>query len=338
MGVGELGIKFKGFEAARFGLCHVAGEAVAGASLAAPLKPLTGPGDRGILGLRAAGWFRPCALWDPGRKLGEALDIGICVYESAGDRRGGGTQRGEYHMSDSEERMELLGRFQGLRLTDVCDAMDAVGLQDLWLMDKQIRPLWRDTETFAHRICGLAHTVRFVPTGRRAPVFESVEEHFRWKGRWYSQLARGPIAGEIRRGDVIVIDASGVADCGFIGSNNALGWIAAGARGAVTNGGARDTDELIKQRVPVYSAGVSRGIRPGRLELESTGRAVTVGGVHVRPGDVVLADGDGVIVVPIDRAAQVADIAAQIQEGDKAGRRRLYEKLGRARDFTVEPR
>ncbi|MGB2824973.1 MAG: RraA family protein [Phycisphaerae bacterium] len=241
-------------------------------------------------------------------------------------------------MADSDERRELLGRFGGLRLTDVCDAMDAVGLQDIWLMDKQIRPLWRDTEAFAHRVYGFAHTVRFVPTGRRAPVFESVDEHFRWKGQWYSQLARGPLVDEIRPGDVVVIDAAGVAECGFIGSNNAMSWIAAGARGAVTNGGARDTDELIKQRIPVYSAGVSRGIRPGRLELESTGRPVTVGGVHVRPGDVVVADGDGVIVVPIERASQVAEIAAKIQEGDKAGRRRLYEKLGRPGDFTVEPR
>jgi len=241
-------------------------------------------------------------------------------------------------MSGSDERDAVLAAFDGLRLTDVCDAMDAVGLQDVGLMDKRIGPLWRDTETFAHRIHGMAHTVRFVPTGRRAPAFDSVEEHFRWKGQWYSQLARGPIAGEIRPAEVIVIDAAGIGDCGFIGSNNALGWIAAGARGAVTNGGARDTDELIKQRVPVYCPGVSRGIRPGRLELESTQRPITCGGVFVRPGDVIVADGDGVLVVPRDRAAQVARIATEIQESDKAGRRALYEKLKRPPDFTVEPR
>jgi len=241
-------------------------------------------------------------------------------------------------MSTPDERDEALSRYEGLRLTDVCDALDAVGLQDVRLMDREIRPLWRDTEQFAHRIYGLAHTVRFVPTGRRAPSFESVEEHLAWKGRWYRELARGPIGEEIRKGDVIVIDAAGVGDCGFIGSNNALSWIAAGARGAVTNGGARDTDELIKQRVPVYSRGVSRGIRPGRLELDSTGEPVTVGGVLVRPGDVVVADGDGVIVVPGELAGRVAEIAAQIQEGDKAGRRKLYDRLGRVDDFTVLPR
>jgi len=241
-------------------------------------------------------------------------------------------------VTSQEERDQVLNSFAGLRLTDVCDAMDAVGLQDVGVMDKDIRPLWRDTEGFAHRICGIAHTVRFTPTNKRAPVFATVEEHKRWKSDWYSALARGPVLEEIRDGDVIVIDAAGVPDCGFIGSSNALRWIATGARGVVTNGGARDTDELIKERVPVYSCGVSRGIRPGRLELESTNRPVTVGGVFVRPGDVVLADGDGVIVVPWEKARAVAQFAIEVQEGDKDSRRQLYAKVGRAPDFTVEPR
>jgi regulator of RNase E activity RraA len=239
---------------------------------------------------------------------------------------------------DTRDREQVLERFAGLRLTDVGDGMDAVGLQDVGLLDADIRPLWRDTDAFAHRIYGLAHTIRFVPTGQRAPQFDTLEDHLAWKGKWYGQLARGPIKDEIRPGDVIVIDAQGVADCGFIGSHNALSWIAAGARGAVTGGGARDTDELIKQRVPVYSRGVARGIRPGRLELESTNQPVTVGGVFIRPGDVIVADGDGVIAVPRDRAEDVARIARSIQEDDKKWRRELYQKLGREDDFTVEPR
>jgi len=240
-------------------------------------------------------------------------------------------------MTADRDRAELLKHFRALRVTDVCDGMDAVGLQDVGLMDRSIRPLWRDIDGFSHRIYGIAHTVRFVPTGRRAPVFDSVEQHLEWKNQWYSELARGPMPDQIRAGDVIVIDGAGVKDCGFIGSNNAMSWIAAGAVGAVTNGGARDTDELTKQRVPVYCPGVSRGIRPGRLELESTGKPITCGGVFVQPGDVVVADGDGVIVVPRDKAMQVAAIAREVQEDDKAGRRKLYEKLGFPTDFTVDP-
>jgi regulator of RNase E activity RraA len=238
-------------------------------------------------------------------------------------------------MTDREKR---LARYAGLRLTDVCDALDAVGLPGVYLMDPAIRPLWRDADTFAHRIVGLAHTVRFVPTGREVPVFDSLDEYNRWKGRWYKELARGPVADDIRPGDVIVIDAAGVRDCGFIGSNNSLQWLDAGALGAVTNGGCRDSDELVKERVPVYAARAARGIRPGRLELESTMKPVTVGGVFVRPGDVVLADGDGVVVVPAEKADAVARIAIDVQEGDKKGRRWFYDRLGRPHDFTVRPR
>lgn len=237
----------------------------------------------------------------------------------------------------SAERRELIELFRGLRVTDVCDGMDRCGLQDVGLMDWEIRPLWRDTESFRHRIYGFAHTVRFVPTMRRM-MTGTPEEIDAEVSRWYRELARGPIADEIQAGDVIVIDAQGIPETGFIGSNNALGWITRGAVGAVTNGGARDTDELIKQRVPVYCKKISRGIRPGRLELDRTQAPMTVGGVFVRPGDLVVADGDGVIVVPIDRAQDVAKWAWKVANGDKAGRRRLYEAAGLPLDETVEPR
>jgi regulator of RNase E activity RraA len=239
-------------------------------------------------------------------------------------------------LSDAE-RTELIDLYRDLRVTDVCDGMDRCGLQDVGLLDWEIRPLWRDTDTFRHRIYGFAHTVRFVPTMRRMPT-GTPEEIDQAVSHWYRTYARGPINDEIRAGDVIVIDAQGVPDTGFIGSNNALGWITRGAAGVVTNGGARDTDELIKQRVPVYSKKISRGIRPGRLELDRTNVPVTVGGAYIRPGDFIVADGDGAICVPIERARDVAQWAWKVANGDKQGRRRLYEAAGLPLDDTVEVR
>jgi 4-hydroxy-4-methyl-2-oxoglutarate aldolase len=236
-----------------------------------------------------------------------------------------------------DQRRALIERYQGLRVTDVCDGMDRCALQDVGLLDWEIHPLWRDTEGFKHRIYGFAHTVRFVPTGRRMPTGPP-EEIDRAVSHWYRTYARGPIAEEIRAGDVIVIDAQGIPDTGFIGSNNALGWITRGAVGVVTNGGARDTDELIKQSVPVYARKISRGIRPGRLELDATNVPVTVGGVYIRPGDLIVADGDGAICVPVERAEEVATWAWKVADGDKAGRRRLYEAAGMTLDDTVRPR
>jgi len=114
-------------------------------------------------------------------------------------------------------------------------------------------------------------------------------------------------------------------------------WKTRGAVGVVTSGGARDTDEIIKEKVPLYFKGAGRGIRPGRNEVESVNRPVTVGGVLVRPGDVVVADGDGVVVVPREHAEAVARAAREVLEADKAARRRLYEKLGLPSDSTVAP-
>lgn len=82
-------------------------------------------------------------------------------------------------------------------------------------------------------------------------------------------------------------------------------------RGVVTSGGLADTDEIIHHKVPVYHRRFGRGLRPGRNELESVNRPVNVGGVMVRPGDVVVADGDGVIVVPREYAEEVAKASMQ---------------------------
>lgn len=144
-----------------------------------------------------------------------------------------------------------------------------------------------------------------------------------------------PFVEFLRKGSVVVIDGTDEGDTGTIGSNNILGWKLRGAVGVVTSGGVRDTDEIIKQKVPLYARRLGRGIRPGRNEVESVNRPITCGGVMVRPGDVV-ADGDGVIVVPREHAEEVARHARTILESDKAGRRRLYEKLGMPLDETVK--
>jgi 4-hydroxy-4-methyl-2-oxoglutarate aldolase len=63
-----------------------------------------------------------------------------------------------------EEDARILKLFEGLRVADVTDGMDAVGLQNIGLMDPDIHPLWRDTEHFRHRFIGIAVTARYMPT------------------------------------------------------------------------------------------------------------------------------------------------------------------------------
>ena len=115
-------------------------------------------------------------------------------------------------------------------------------------------------------------------------------------------------------------------------------WKSKGAVGIISAGGVRDTDEIIKQGIPVYMDYFKRGrgIRPGRNELESYNKPIVVGGVFIRPGDVIVADGDGVVVVPRERAVEVAEAAREELRLDKAARRNLYKELGLPSDFTVE--
>ena len=243
----------------------------------------------------------------------------------------------EFATYTEEQDRQILAAFGGLRVADVSDGMDMVGLQDVGLVDPEIATLWRDVDEFSHRFVGVAVTVRYVPTNRRADRME--EQAFReWEGNWYGELSPEPFAEYLRPGSVVVIDAGEDNDTGSIGSNNILSWTLRGAVGVVTSGGARDTDEIIKQQKPLYLRRLGRGIRPGRNEVESVNRPVTIGGVLVRPGDVVVADGDGVIVVPREKAAEVARLAHVVLENDKSGRRSLYEQLGLPEDASVRPR
>jgi regulator of RNase E activity RraA len=236
----------------------------------------------------------------------------------------------------AEEDRALLALFDGLRVADVTDGMDAMGLQNVGLMDPEVRPLWKDTQGYAHRFVGIAVTARYVPTQRPAAGKRPVEEYDRWAGNWYNTLSPEPFQDLIRPGTALVIDDAERADVGSIGSNNIMAWKVRGAVGVVTDATARDTDEIATERMPLYFRRPGRGIRPGRNEIESVNRPIVCGGVLVIPGDVVVADGDGVLVVPRAVAADAARYAKRILEGDKEGRRKLYEKLGLPKDKSVE--
>lgn len=236
-----------------------------------------------------------------------------------------------------EEDQAILKKFEGLRVADVSDGMDKVGLKDVGLVHPSIEPLWKDLENFTHQVVGIAVTVRYIPTNKApADGDQPTEEFDQWVGQWYNQLSPEPFTPLLREGSMLVIEEAPHTDVGSIGSNNIMLWRLNGARGVVTSGTARDTDEIIVEGIPLYYQKPGRGIRPGRNEVESVNRPVVVGGVTVYPGDVVVADGDGVVAVPREKAEEVADYARLTIESDKAGRRALYEKLGLPLDETVK--
>jgi regulator of RNase E activity RraA len=234
-----------------------------------------------------------------------------------------------------EDDKRILALFDGLRVADVSDGMDKAGLHSTGLMSSDIHPLWKDTVNFSHRFIGVAVTARYVPTqlppaGKMAP-----QDFDKWEGQWYSRISSEPFVALLREGSALVIEEAGEQDVGSIGSNNILTWKQRGMVGVVTSNSARDTDEIIAEKVPLYFRQVGRGIRPGRNEIESVNRPIICGGVLVKPGDVIVADGDGVIVVPRAKAEEVAKYAKQVIDKDKAARTRLYERLGLPKDKSV---
>lgn len=221
-----------------------------------------------------------------------------------------------------EDNARILAEYKYLRVADVSDGMDVVGLQDVGLVDPEIHALWKDTEQFTHRVVGIAVTARYVPTNRREPRMDQ-----KTINRWYSTVTSEAFMQVLTPGSILVIDAMDDGESRSIGSSNILSWKKLGMVGLVTGGGLADTDEIIFHKVPTYFRRLARGIRPGRNELESVNRPVTIGGVLVRPGDVVMADGDGVVVVPRERAQEVAQAALTFL--DNVGRERYIKETGK---------
>ena len=211
-----------------------------------------------------------------------------------------------YKEYSQEDNKKILAMFEDLRVADVSDGMDVVGLANVGIVNAEIKALWRDTENFTHRIVGVAVTARYVPTNRR-----EIQMDKKTIDRWYDELTSETFEEMLFPGSILVIDGAEDGESRSIGSNNIMQWHKKGMLGVVTSGGLADSDEIIFHKVPAYHKRMGRGFRPGRNEIESVNRPITLGGVLVRPGDVVMADGDGVIVVPREHAEEVAKAAMQ---------------------------
>jgi len=224
-----------------------------------------------------------------------------------------------YKDYSQEDNRNILGMFEDLRVADVSDGMDVVGLANVGIVNPEIKALWRDTENFTHRIAGVAVTARYVPTNRREIQMDKTTIN-----KWYDQITSEAFEEMLFPGSILVIDGAEDGESRSIGSNNIMQWHKRGMLGVVTSGGLADSDEIIAEKVPAYYRRLARGIRPGRNELESVNRPVMCGGVLVRPGDIVIADGDGVVIVPREHAAEVAQASRQFL--DQIGLQRAQQK------------
>lgn len=230
--------------------------------------------------------------------------------------------------------MALLEKIRHLRVSDIRDGLDWCGRHERGSLSPEIKPLYRT------QACGFATTLTFVRTQRVVPTMPA-EDYTQWAYEyWYRELV-GEIGAQARervgRGSFLVSDLDGTL-APAVGSTDSMLWANLGARGVVTNGGVRDTDEIIYQRaLPVWSKCSVQPMFHGRVEFRDWDEPVTIGGELICPGDLIVADGDGVVVVPIDIAETVVHYAIRESENDKRTRRMLFAKLGIEENESTEP-
>jgi 5-oxopent-3-ene-1,2,5-tricarboxylate decarboxylase/2-hydroxyhepta-2,4-diene-1,7-dioate isomerase len=156
------------------------------------------------------------------------------------------------------------------------------------------------------KLVGTARTLRFIP-GR--------EDLLRSHGGGYNAQKR--VFDAVDEGEVIVIEARGEAGSGTLGDILAIRAHARGAAGIVTDGGVRDADAVTAVGMPVYTAGPHPAVLGRKHVPWDHDVTIACGGTAVQPGDIIVGDADGVIVIPPALVEEVVD-AALLQEQEDA--------------------
>ena len=186
---------------------------------------------------------------------------------------------------------KLIEGFQSVAIAAVADAVDLV-CGKRGYMDASIKPRINDK-----RVVGPAATVLEEATDEFVPPQHALD-----------------LIDEAPRGSVIVISiAGGEPNVAVWGGLMTAGAVANEHAGAILDGGVRDLAEIRRDYdFPVYARDVSPGTTLGRFRTVASQVPVEVGGIVVHPGDIIVADIDGVVVVPRDKADEVLTMSIEI--------------------------
>ncbi|MCE9563388.1 MAG: RraA family protein [Planctomycetes bacterium] len=214
-------------------------------------------------------------------------------------------------MSNATNRpLEWADRLAKLYTPVVADILDKLGFRSQ-CMNQRVRPLWPDAKA-----AGFALTVQTVPAREVAPPC--------------------PYAGELAAvdslapGDVLVVSESA---CSFWGELLSTAATYSGCRGVILDGPTRDSGAIHSMKFPVFHVGFHPADSLGRLDVVGHNIPIECGGVLVYPGDLVLADHDGVVVVPAGVAEETLRLAEEKVSGENLVRKALADGMKTADAF-----
>lgn len=217
----------------------------------------------------------------------------------------------------------MIARLSELETGQVSDVLDEAGLSD-HAIDSELRPLDSHAPFAGRAICVRGMSIvngAHSPPALPADTLESVCE----------------------KSSVLFIDSGGFSSGAVIGGFVAYSLQREQCRGLITNGAIRDADEIRGYGFPCYARRVvpNNGARRWRLiERDSPVfmPSVTGGSVRVRPGDLVLADGDGIVVIPLEFSEQIIEDAEELARIERRIAEELQAGGSRADVFKRNPR
>ncbi len=202
--------------------------------------------------------------------------------------------------------LTLIDRLERLHPAVVADCLDRQGIREQ-VLAPHIRPL-----DPAMRVAGFAATVHCI----------EVDAVPASRDDWYrNELAA---VDALEPGDVIVVSTCRGS---FWGELLATASRFRGARGVIADAYTRDTLALVDMGFATFAAGIHCADSLGRIDVDAFGVPITCGGVHVEPGDLVLADHDGVVVVPAAHAEETVTLAEEKVSGENLVREKLAEGM-----------
>jgi regulator of RNase E activity RraA len=188
--------------------------------------------------------------------------------------------------------VEALG---GVTTATITTILLKKGLRNVWI--RGAFPL----APGASRVVGRAFTVRFIPA----------REDLATPASWSSPRSTRAAIEDMPAGCVAVVDANGVTDAGFWGDILCARMAKRGVAALVSDGVVRDVAGVLSTGLPVWSAGVAAPPSVAGLTFVDWQQPIGCGGVAVFPGDLVVADQDGAVVIPAALVAEVAALAVE---------------------------